>query len=1153
MRFCELELVRYARFENCRLNFRQGTPDFHIVFGPNEAGKSTTLAAISDLLFGFPARTDYAFRFDMPLLRVGAVLEEDGRRFAFRRKKGNKGTVLSADDRPIDEQPLIAMLHGQERNLYRLGWSLDHHRLREGGKAIVDASDDLGRALFAAGSGLTGIAEVLSAINKEADAIWGARASDKRAYSRAERTYTDSARQLRDAQLRPTEWKNARTDLETIESSLSEQECLHSEQLKTQRQLERLRRVLAPVRQHEELRKVLHEMQTVLLPQGLEADAANALAEAGEAERMRAIAAGMLEERQHALSQLRIDLAVLGAREEIDALPGAHGAVQKGSNDLARLNVRLEASRGRITAIRTDLGLGDGAEPGATPLPSRLIIEELRGLSAERVKIETALNGLQATVTQWQQRRERFSGELSELIPPPQLDGLAAAVSAAERLGDIEETCERQTTAAARVQRESEIAFERLQPWSGKGETLARLILPDNDAIDIARATIERANAEEEQAGRDAAGFAQEREQLTLQVHELAEVGQAVSAEALASAREDRDADWQTLKTRIVAPQPVSESEMAPFESAMQKTDTLADLRFALAKDSAQLSQIEAQQRQLALKIDQAGKRCEAAARAKAAACATWQKQLSARGLPTIAAAEFRDWAQRRQIALEWTEATRQAEAEAANSTKRRDEAGTALKAALGGDVSAEEKKTLTALMDEARRRVKAGDALRAQINDLTRKLSDAGEQLQAARQDLAAQEAQVSPWRLRWDQAMAQTGLVFSPEASEARLSLLEELRNETTGVSELQHRIDAIIGDTTSFEVRVTELAQRMNEDIQGRHTDELLDVLRRRLESAKAAASRQADLQREAKSHASALREAETRLQATDAALADLRQLTGAKDRITAAEALEASRSRRAMENSMRELEAQIAGLSDGVALDDLVGPCHEADPDTLADQVKAAQERINALESEIRQTSSRQALAKQNFESMNSGQLAIEASASMQEARAEMAAQAEIYLLRRTQYLMLRWAMERYRERQQNPLLARATELFRTLTCGRYHDLRIDYDSPSPRLLGLSEDGESAVGVEAMSDGTVDQLYLALRIAAIEQALRSGVRMPFLADDLFINFDNDRARAGFQLLADLARSTQVLFFTHHSHLVDLARDVMGTDRISVCDLT
>ena len=79
---------------------------------------------------------------------------------------------------------------------------------------------------------------------------------------------------------------------------------------------------------------------------------------------------------------------------------------------------------------------------------------------------------------------------------------------------------------------------------------------------------------------------------------------------------------------------------------------------------------------------------------------------------------------------------------------------------------------------------------------------------------------------------------------------------------------------------------------------------------------------------------------------------------------------------------------------------------------------------------------------------------------------------------------------------------------------------------------------------MSAGTADQLYLALRVAAIEDYLDHAEPMPFIADDLFINFDDKRAAAGFRVLNELAKKTQVLFFTHHEHLLDVARNTLGT---------
>jgi uncharacterized protein YhaN len=114
----------------------------------------------------------------------------------------------------------------------------------------------------------------------------------------------------------------------------------------------------------------------------------------------------------------------------------------------------------------------------------------------------------------------------------------------------------------------------------------------------------------------------------------------------------------------------------------------------------------------------------------------------------------------------------------------------------------------------------------------------------------------------------------------------------------------------------------------------------------------------------------------------------------------------------------------------------------------------------------------------------------------------------------------------------------------LTCGSFQSLQLNFDDDDRvELTGIRQDGER-VSVAGMSDGAVDQLYLALRVAAVEDYLDHAEPMPFIADDLFINFDDKRAAAGFRVLSELAKKTQVLFFTHHQHLVDVARQTLAS---------
>lgn len=139
-------------------------------------------------------------------------------------------------------------------------------------------------------------------------------------------------------------------------------------------------------------------------------------------------------------------------------------------------------------------------------------------------------------------------------------------------------------------------------------------------------------------------------------------------------------------------------------------------------------------------------------------------------------------------------------------------------------------------------------------------------------------------------------------------------------------------------------------------------------------------------------------------------------------------------------------------------------------------------------------------------------------------------------------LLRWAIDRYRETKQGPMLSRASEVFSGLTRGSFAKLVVDFECEPPRLDGLRPDGKT-VGIAGMSDGTRDQLYLALRLAALEMHISQAHALPFIADDLFINYDDDRSRAGLEALAKLSESTQVIFLTHHQHLVPVVKAVLG----------
>jgi uncharacterized protein YhaN len=136
------------------------------------------------------------------------------------------------------------------------------------------------------------------------------------------------------------------------------------------------------------------------------------------------------------------------------------------------------------------------------------------------------------------------------------------------------------------------------------------------------------------------------------------------------------------------------------------------------------------------------------------------------------------------------------------------------------------------------------------------------------------------------------------------------------------------------------------------------------------------------------------------------------------------------------------------------------------------------------------------------------------------------------------VLLRAGIDRFRREQQGPLLGRAGTLFAQLTEGRYDRLGVDdTEDGKPRIVAFRPDGVECPA-ERLSEGTLDQLYLALRLAAIESYASRTEPLPFIADDLLANFDDRRARAAIRVLAEFGRVTQTILFTHHAHIAGMA---------------
>lgn len=124
-----------------------------------------------------------------------------------------------------------------------------------------------------------------------------------------------------------------------------------------------------------------------------------------------------------------------------------------------------------------------------------------------------------------------------------------------------------------------------------------------------------------------------------------------------------------------------------------------------------------------------------------------------------------------------------------------------------------------------------------------------------------------------------------------------------------------------------------------------------------------------------------------------------------------------------------------------------------------------------------------------------------------------------------------------EKKSQPEVYRiASELFALMTDNAWRSVRINPDNQ----IEVTDALMTTRPPELLSLGTRQQLYLALRIALLVTAENVGASLPILADDILVNFDDERRRGAARALAYLAEHRQVILFTCHADVVTLLRE-------------
>ena len=408
--------------------------------------------------------------------------------------------------------------------------------------------------------------------------------------------------------------------------------------------------------------------------------------------------------------------------------------------------------------------------------------------------------------------------------------------------------------------------------------------------------------------------------------------------------------------------------------------------------------------------------------------------------------------------------------------------------------------------------------------------------------------EAERKGWQADWAKAVAAIDLQCDdkPDIVSANINVIEEMREHAAAARELRdRRIATIERDIGTFERAVAEVVAELAPDLTNGDADASVVALDRRREEALKLHQQHRELTDAVGERRKKIEELEEDRKAAWTLVQPLLETAGVEEVEKLFKVIERSDQLRTLKEKLDGVIETLGQQGDGLAIEVIEEECRDVDIDAARVREEAAEAEIKALGEQLEEAVVAQSEARKAFEAIGGDDAAARAAADCEEALAAMQDVAGRYVQVRASGMLLRWAVDRYRKEKQGPLLKRAGELFRVLTRNSFERLEVMFDEQDTmHLTGVRPDGE-VVAVPGLSTGTEDQLFLALRIAAVEDYLTRAVALPFVADDLFINFDPERSAAGFEVLGQLAEQTQVLFYTHHPHLVDVARATLGLD--------
>ena len=1166
MRFDSLHLSAVGPFTDRALDLSAGREGVHAIYGRNEAGKSSSLRAVRALLFGFEKNSTDNFVHNYEQLRVGAAMRvSDGSTLTCYRRKGIRNTLLDAQGELVDDGCLDTLLHGMTEIEFIHLFGIDHQSLVQGGLELLKTHGREAEALFSSGIGSSALPQVRKQLETEANALFSARGS-KPLINALGRELDELRKAEREVTLLASHWDEARRTVERISRELVGIGDELGTARSRHRELARLRRVLPLVVKHTDLLgKIAAVGDVVTLADDFSARRVQAQEQQRAAVQDHAGAQARIERARLSIESLVVDDVLLAQHEILEALHERLSVKRKAMDDrrgLAREGEQLLTHLGELKASLGATWQTDGFE-------SALLLQtRLDELTADKQARDPLVVLLQKQLTDAERLRTVQQRELDALLQQAELSisttVLSDAVHLARSAADIDSRLTSMQIVIQTHARKCNESLSTLGRWQKTEDELLRTAMPDDGAVVAMQEQFAKFDERAVHLENRQAELTSRHETERVRLAEILADGAVPAADELTERRALRDAGWRLLRAQWIDGEDVAAaaSEFSAenslpdaYEHALRAADDVADRLWLHAAKVQDLESAKREARAITRQLD-------TGARHKAELDAQWL-ELHERWIDVWRAldlvpgtpSEMLRWLSRARELREQVRALRDEQDELDVLQRSRMQHVARLRAALqeappegssiAGHSGEHSNDGLSGILARAEQQLVAIDDHERDKAALAQAVVKLGDAEAHANAQLKAVCDELVTWQRQWDELAIDLGAAagVSPTGLAARMSAIREVVRLSKVSDKQAQRISDIDADAAQFDADARALCDAIASTLAtDRVAEDAVRYLHSRLREQQKLHTHREALVEEAQK---AEQERDTAAANKHVAQMSIEQLCveagGVKDEaLIHVEILYAQRYQLDLELAQCEQELYTQG--DGETLDALVAIAKDVDMASVIAELSALGEKIDdELQPRRDALFTRKLDAQRALDDMIGDGEAANIALQIQQKLAEIREKASDYVRLKLASRVLSEQVERFRAMHRDPILAAAGRYLSTLTLGDYCAVQTRFDSADQAILCVlrknSDSGAAGaqLTVDALSTGTRDQLFLALRLAALERYLDGGAEaLPLIVDDILVQFDDRRAHATLKALAEFSTRTQVLLFTHHERI-------------------